>query len=280
MRRLGVVAALILLTPAFGAHALETDQYYAWGRPLADSTDAVNARFNLELERAIESFPDQSPPKSCRKIAAAYRSRMRFLLMHEIQVWAWNSQWVDRIPNGGEEQREYRRSNLYSNHPLIDVGTWMPFTPTIEVAGVRFGTDKLAHIVSSGWTYYSEYRRGIKNGATPEEAARDAVLRGLLEESLVLGGKTSGVLAIADLEASHAGMQMYLDLCDTDDPILKLGDRLGDLSTRRPARLRDSSVGRILPATCLQQKPLAEGQTGARDLLRPSLRSSGRRDAP
>ncbi len=41
----------------------------------------------------------------------------------------------------------------------------MPYTPTIEVAGVRFGTDKLAHLVSSGWTYYGEYRKGLKKGS-------------------------------------------------------------------------------------------------------------------
>jgi hypothetical protein len=43
---------MVVLASAMG-EALETDQYYAWGRPLADSTGAVNARFNLELERAL-----------------------------------------------------------------------------------------------------------------------------------------------------------------------------------------------------------------------------------
>ena len=217
--------------------ALETDQYWAWGRPLADSTDAVNARFNLELERAIVSFPANRPPKSCRQIAVAYRKRMRFILLHEIQVWAWNSEWVDRIPNGGDEQREYRRTNLYSNHPLIDTGTWMPFTPTISVAGVRFGTDKLAHLVSSGWTYYGEYLEGIQKGQTPDEAERRAVRRGLIEESLILGRLASGVLAIPDLESSSAGMHFYIDLCDDEDPIVALGEDGWTVS--RPVDLRD-----------------------------------------
>ena len=217
--------------------ALETDQYYAWGLPLADSTDAVNARFNLELERAIASFPENKPPESCRKVAVAYRKRMRFLLLHEIQVWAWNSQWVDRIPNGGEAQREYRQTNLYSNHPLIDTGTWMPFTPTIKVAGVRMGTDKLAHLVSSGWTYYGVYRDGLAKGLTPEEAELKAVNRGILEESLILGKLASGVTAIPDLEANHAGMYFYLDLCDIEDPILKLAEDGWIIS--RPVDLRD-----------------------------------------
>ena len=105
MRPLSAVLVLGLAVVTATSFALETDQYYAWGRPLADSTDAVNARLNLELERTIASFPDDHPPESCRTLAVAYRSRMRFLLLHEIQVWAWNSKWVDRIPNGGDGGR-------------------------------------------------------------------------------------------------------------------------------------------------------------------------------
>jgi hypothetical protein len=235
-RFFAIVVLLVGLGPG-QASALETDQYYAWDRPLADSTEAVNARFNLELERAIASFPEHRQPESCRKVAVAYRKRMRFLLLHEIQLWAWNSRWVDRVPNGGEEQRDYRRTNLYSNHPLIDTGTWMPYTPTIEVAGVRMGTDKLAHLVSSGWTYYTEYRRGLKKGQTPEEAERRAVRRGITEESLILGKMASGVLAIPDLESSYGGMHFYIDLCDSEDPVLKLGE--GRWVISRPIDLRD-----------------------------------------
>jgi len=237
MRRLIAALVLSLVVVPGSSSALETDQYYAWGRPLADSTDAVNARFNLELERAIASFPADRQPESCRKVAIAYRKRMRFLLLHEIQVWAWNSEWVDRIPNGADEQQEYRRTNLYSNHPLIDTGTWMPYTPTLEVAGVRFGTDKLAHLVSSGWTYYGEYRKGLKKGESPEVAERRAVNRGIVEESLILGKLASGVTAIPDLEANYAGMHFYLDLCDIEDPILKLGEDGWFIS--RPVDLRD-----------------------------------------
>ena len=229
-----VITFALMVGPAV---ALETDQYWAWGRPLADSTEAVNARFNLELERAIASFPDHKPPKSCRQIAAAYRSRMRFLLLHEIQVWAWNSEWVARIPDGGDEQRIYRQTNLYSNHPFIDTGTWMPYTPTIKVAEVRFGTDKLAHLVSSGWTYYGVVRKELGQGRTPEEAERRAVGRGVIEESLILGGWASGVQAIADIEAGYAGIAFYRDLCDVEDPVLALQDNAWVIT--RPVDLRD-----------------------------------------
>ena len=55
----------------------------------------------------------------------------------------------------------------------------------------------------------------------PQTAVRAAVRRGILEESLVLGGMTSGVTSIADIEASLEGLYFYSDLCDGDDPILR-----------------------------------------------------------
>ena len=227
----------MVLAAASGG-ALETDQYYAWGRPLADSTGAVNARFNLELERALADFPADAPPQECTEISISYRKRLRFILFHSIQLWAMNSSLVARIPADPDEHREYRKTNLYSNHPLIDPGTWMPFTPTIEVAGVRIGTDKLSHLVSSGWTYYSTYKKALENnGHEPSEAVHAAVRRGILEESLVLGGMTSGVTSIADIEASLQGLHFYSDLCDGDDPIL-LRERDGWVITR-PIDLRD-----------------------------------------
>jgi len=213
----------VLLVSAPGG-ALETDQYYAWGRPLADSTDAINGRFNLELERVLADFPADAPPAECSEISIAYRKRLRFILFHSIQLWTMNTSLVARIPANPDENHTYRKTNLYSNHPLIDSGTWMPFTPTIEVAGVRFGTDKLSHLVSSGWTYYSTYNKVLKsNGHDPHEAVRAAVSRGILEETLILGAMASGVTSIADLEASLQGIYFYSDLCDVEDPILQRG---------------------------------------------------------
>jgi hypothetical protein len=219
-RKLFVLVVGALLA-ASGGGSLETDQYYTWGRPLADSTDAVNAKFNLELRRALADLPPDAPPERCVDISIRYRKRLRFILFHSIQIWAINSSLVDRIPSDTAEQRLYRRTNLYSNHPLIDTGTWMPFTPTIEIGGVRMGTDKLSHLVSSGWTYYSVYRRAVANGIDPVEAERKAVRRGILEESLILGGRASGVNSIADIEASFAGLFFYQDLCDSENPILR-----------------------------------------------------------
>ena len=237
MRRLTALLAVWFLAVPGSSFALETDQYYTWGRPLADSTDVVNARFNLELERAIAEIPQHRRRVTCREVSVAYRKRLRSMLLHDIQVWAWNSKWVDRIPNGGEENRQYRRTNLYSRHSILAPASWMPNTPTIEVAGVRFGTDKLAHMVSSGWIYYTDYIKGLRNGFTPEEAKRRAVRHGFREESQHLGMATIGVLGVSDLEAGSAGMQFYNDLCDGESPVLRLDEDGWVIS--RPIDLRN-----------------------------------------
>ena len=219
-----IASALIVALAVASSEALETDQHYAWGRTLADSTDVVNAKFNLELERAVASFPPGSPPSDCTEVVVAFRKRLRSLLQHPIMLWSMNSALVPRIPANSDEHRRYRRTNLYSNHPPIDPGSWMPYAPTIEIGGVRLGTDKLSHFVSSGWTYYATYRRALaKNGADEDEAVRAAVRRGIQEESFLLGGATAGSLAIADVEAAFQGLHLYSDLCDISDPILQLG---------------------------------------------------------
>jgi len=59
----------------------------------------------------------------------------------------------------------------------------------------------------------------------------------MIEESLILGGMVSGVQSIADVEAGFGGLHFYRDLCDADDPILKLDEEGWILS--RPVDLRD-----------------------------------------
>jgi hypothetical protein len=217
------------------ASALETDQYYSWGRPLADSTDVINAKFDLELQAAIDSF--EAPPESCTDVTIRFRKRMRFVLFHPIQTWTMNTSLVARVPADGDEDLVFRRSNMYNDHGPLDVGMWMPLTPTIQVNGIRIGTEKLSHFVSSGWYYSRRYRRLVEKGASPAEAERAALRRGILEERLILGAATSGITSIADLEAGYQGMHFYLDLCSGEDPIL---DRIdGRWTIRRPIDLRD-----------------------------------------
>ena len=227
----GMLAASLAASVAAG---LETDQYYAWGRELEDSAEVLNAKFNLEIEDAARTVnlrggPD---PAQCIEVAKQLRGQLHFSTLQDIEVWTVNSSLVSRAPADDEEQPLFRSTNLYHAHGPLDVGMWLLISPTIEAAGVRFGTDKLAHFVSSGWRWYRGYRQAIAGGMSPREAEERTIRTGVMHERTGLGGWSSGVISLGDLEASYQGMRFYDSLCHGDDPILELADGLWKV--RRP----------------------------------------------
>ncbi|MCP4564406.1 MAG: hypothetical protein GY837_28140, partial [Bosea sp.] len=210
--RIAVLAMVAMLVPRPSAHALETDQYSAWGRPLADAGASISAKFNLEIEQVLGEAHAR-PGMTCDELAQRLRSRLYFLIFQKIEVWMLNSELVPRLPATAAEELAWRRSNLYSRHGPLDIGTWVPNSPTITVDGVRFGTDKFAHFVSSGWRYHLWRRRARAQGLDPAAAEEHAIRRGIFYERTILGGMTSGVFSPADLEANYQGMRFYHELC-------------------------------------------------------------------
>lgn len=229
-------AALLLAVPtAFG---LETDQHYAWGYELADATEVVNAKFNLELELAVRRINARPDPgsASCQDVARQLRRQLHFVIFQDLEVWALNSELLPRLPATAEEEARYRSSNLYHIHPRLDFASWLPTVPTIEVNGIRFGTDKLAHVVSSGWRWHDNYLRALKRGLSPAEAEAVTIRDGIFWERTGLGGMASGVTSQGDLEAGYQGMRFYDQLCRGDAPTLMLTD--GYWRVRRPFDIR------------------------------------------
>lgn len=219
-----VLAAAAVLAVAAPARALETDQYWAWSRPLKDSGAALNAKFDAELDAVLEEVNRRGAQRfSCDDVAGRLVQRFRLFLMHPLEVWATNSPLVDRAPASGEED-EYARTHLYHGTGFWDPALWLPPSPTIEVAGVRFGTDKLSHFVSEGWMYYRWYRAAREDGRSIEDAEYDAIGRGIHWEMSVLGMTSSGILSPADLEANDGGLRYFRDLCEGESPALVRSD--------------------------------------------------------
>jgi hypothetical protein len=206
--------------------AIETDQYYAWGRPLADATDMVNAKFNLEVDRVLAEVNAKSSwrRKSCAKVREAIVGHFRLFIFHDLELWCNNTKLIERIPATAEEELEYRKRYLYHNRGKLDVVTMVPPSPTIELNGVRFGTDKLTHFLSQGWWYYGWYAKGLRKGMSNEQAERKAIDRGIFTERTVLGKASSGVLSIPDLEANYRGMRFLWEMCEGDAPYLQRGE--------------------------------------------------------
>lgn len=227
----GMLAAPLVVGAAWG---LETDQYYAWGRELRDSTGVLNAKLNLEIERAAEKVDGRRGDSvaSCGDVARQLHNQLHFSTIQDFEVWVVNSSLVSRAPADDDEEPIYRSTNLYNARGPLDVGMWLPIMPTIEVAGVRFGTDKLAHFVSSGWRWHRAYRRAVDGGMPPAEAEARTIRTGVMHERTGLGGWSTGVVSLGDLEANYQGMRFYDSLCHGADPILALAD--GRWQVRRP----------------------------------------------
>jgi hypothetical protein len=228
---LALASAAVALAAA-AAGALETDQFAAWRRPLADSTAVVNARINLEIRRSLADLEPHGGSATCDDVVLAVRHRLEFEIFQPLELWALQSPLVDRYPARGDQEERFLHDSIYRRSRAYDIAFWMPLSPTIEVGGVRIGTDKLAHFASSGWRYRNAYLRRLRRGETPEQAELGAVRWGILEERSINGTLSTGIFSRSDLEANHAGMLFYLGLCDGPDPVVERAG--GGWRVRRP----------------------------------------------
>ncbi len=239
VRALVLAATLLLaLLPAGSPSALETDQYLAWGRPLADSTEVLNAWFNLRLQEVVQAGNAKSKPPDCwRMTVAMERSLRRIVVIHVLDDYAENSPLVDRVPRTSEEELRFWHDSIYGDSTPLTLAKLMPLSSTIQAGGVRFGADKLAHFVSVGWSYYEDLHKLLGEGVPMEEAIGEIIRKGIDGELLyLLGYRVSGVFSIADLVADYQGMLFYRDLCSGPDPVLQL--RHGRWIIRHPIDLR------------------------------------------
>jgi hypothetical protein len=220
LRRSLVLPALLLA--GGGAAALETDQFYAWRRPLRDGADAINAWMRGQIAAAVADA-NRAGAASCEDVAQRIRRRMYFFVFQEVELWATQTPVLDRIPDGFDEALEYRKRYLFRTDNPFDLASWMPPSPTIEAGGVRFGTDKLSHFASVGWIYHRRYRDALAEGMDAEAAATLAIRFGVLSERTIFGASSTGALSIADLEANYQGMLFYEGLCNGGRPMLVRG---------------------------------------------------------
>ena len=232
-----LVVTIVVFASGSVARALETDQYYAWERAIADSEAAINAWVNREIESElaeIRSSRARRPPE-CEAVTHRIVARFRSLLFHDVVTFVSNSPEVDRYPKSYDEVQAYRRGNQYKRAMPWQVINWMPPSPTLEAAGVRFGADKFGHFFSQGGLYYRWYRSARSEGLDAASARQLAIRRGLVLERLFLGGTLEGVLSPADLEGNYQGMRFYAGLCER--PALELAADGWRLAV--PFRLRE-----------------------------------------
>ncbi len=223
MRRILACSLVLCLLAVPSTTALETDPYEAWGHDLRDATDALNAKINYELQKVLDRVNGRRGIRrlTCDTVANHVAAHFRMIIFHPIEIWASKSPLIERYPPTEDAELASRKTNVLGNTSSWDIATWLPYAPTIEVHGVRIGTDKMAHFFSGGSSYYSLYLRARRQGLSADEAQRTVIDRGIFSEKTYLGYGTSGVLSAADLEANYRGMTFFLGLCGGDSPQLQ-----------------------------------------------------------
>jgi hypothetical protein len=212
---------LVSLTVSFAsvpAHALETDQFYAWGKPIEDSGHYLNAWVQLTIQSALDARSAKAP-QDCEAAVRDVQKDLQRSIYQPIELWILSSGLVDRIPRGVEADRDYRRNYLLSRTYPFDHARALQPSPTLQVNGIRFGSDKLAHFFSEGWWYYGYWKKN-RNDETAEQMQRGMFNFGAGLERWIQGFKMTGVFSPADLEANYQGFIFYRQLCHGEKPLL------------------------------------------------------------
>ena len=210
-----LLAVLLINTPA---QALETDQFYAWGKPIEDSTHYLNAWVRLTIQSALDSRPADAL-QDCESAVKEVQIDLQHSIYQPIELWIISSDLVDRVPRGLENDLDYRSKYLLSKTFLFDYARWLQPSPTLQVNEIRFGSDKLAHFFSEGWWYYKYWKKN-RHDHTQEQLQRGMFEYGVKLERSIQGVTTTGVFSPGDLEANYQGFIFYHQLCHADEPLL------------------------------------------------------------
>lgn len=234
LRNVGLLVLLAaLLLPQGSVSAFETDQYNLPPQPLADIGTEVSDHVEAELREAVEkvnaeivvrqrclaSTLDDGKREGCGS-PTAKRARLAYLRSEDgiarevfeklgggVPPFTSMGTWMDSHRFAAQPAR-YRTSywkSIFILNPVIA----LTISPTVNLYGSEFGTDKIAHIFQQGYTYYKMYRNALAGGATPEEARARAVSWGQKSERTFYGTLVAGVYSNGDLASNYAGLKFY-----------------------------------------------------------------------
>lgn len=211
------ILPLVFLSLSFSAHALETDNYLAWGRELPDSGDDINRLILREIEEVISETSPKAET-SCRsitfRIAKRFKTSPGKKLFEDYSEDHLSAQMYPETPY-------YLRESIYRNTKRVYLSR-SGLSPNLQTKGIYFGVDKLSHFGSTGRRYLKHYLKKLKRGYSPEEAEKSAIRFGLANEAGILGLWPSGVLSYGDMEANYQGLRFYKKFClDEKDTYLE-----------------------------------------------------------
>jgi len=225
------ILLFLLLSHPAQRLAFETDQYNLPTTPLADIGDELHEYTLENIQRAIGKINAEIVTKQtcidrttdrlpyCRNVAAD-RKRLEYLrseaavareifgrLGYGIIAFARAGNWINSHKFRAQPAR-FKTS--FANSIFVSIPTdYFTISPTVNVYGVQFGTDKIAHFFQQGYQYYRIHERETAKGAREPNATQKAVAWGRMTENTYYGTLVGGVFSNADLYANYAGMRFF-----------------------------------------------------------------------
>jgi hypothetical protein len=216
---------LLLFLPL--AHAYETDQLTDRLRHFVDIADQADAKVDEMLAEAVgltnaETRCSWRPHVTAHILAAhiqAVTARAQFVKNRgELAGLGYGAYaaWLETAP-GLDRHTFTDRDDIYGDLKPTDalvLGT-VGVCSTVQIAGVRMGTDKPDHFWEQGYEYY------LASGFGRHDAG--AIRWGTDSERGQYGLLTSNVFSFADLYANWQGYQFYKSLLQKGS-VLQAGD--------------------------------------------------------
>lgn len=141
----------------------------------------------------------EGPRHDARFVTAIYRRIGGIHWVDQLERWAMESEEVDRVP---VDPREHAFSELpfLANRVTAVFGAG----PTLQLAGVRIGSDKIGHFLSQGRKVWLRYQR--------MRSEREALARSAYTERAIFGQPMTSRYSNADLVANYEGHRFYRSL--------------------------------------------------------------------
>lgn len=229
--RLFAIIFAISLLHVTVALAFETDQYNLPPTPLADIGDEVTEYAIENIRKAISTVNAEIGQRQrCLDTAgdkcdsdASERKRLAYLRSEEaiaravfrelgsgIVPFTKSGSWMNSHRFRGQPAR-YKTSYRKSIFVFLPTD-YYTISPTVNMYGSSFGTDKIAHFFQQGYAYYRIAERAVAKGLDRNEAEKKAVDWGKMTERTYYGTLVGGVFSNADLYANYVGMKFYQGL--------------------------------------------------------------------
>ncbi len=244
MRKKRLAAVLAVALQVFGSpgsiSAAETDNWTYRFVSLEDSAPKLNGVVNATLQGLVEQANARLRSKRTDPALASdtevelifvqtYRDVVlrrfgdRVLPIFEACVERNDCPGWPKFERIALERAESIYGQVHYNHVAIGF-----LSPSIDLCGVRVGSDKLTHLFSNGFFYYNASRQKGSGLSTEQDIYRMAIA----DEHGLMGARSTAVVSPADAKASVAGFQLARGYFQGDDPLLAR-DEKGLLVKRR-----------------------------------------------